>query len=265
MRDHAIVSPKFWTGETGRALREAGPDAQRLAFYLITSPNANMIGLYYLPMPTLCHEVGITFEGASKALRRVVELGFCSYDDTHEVVWVHEMARWQIGNAIKPKDNRVKAILKMLETYSKCSLVKGFHEKYGSQFSLPKASPFEGPSEPLRSQEQDQEQEQEQDRDYCSEVASDSEPPEAEPTLLEFPTSGKAKTWGLVQSHIDELSEAFPGVDVLAEARKAALWCQDNPKRRKTPGGMRRFLSTWMERGQNRGQGRSSKFEDIFA
>jgi hypothetical protein len=68
-RDFAIVKSSFWTGETGRKLRAAGGDAQRVAMYLITCGSSNMIGLYYLPLPVMCHEIGITLQGASKALR----------------------------------------------------------------------------------------------------------------------------------------------------------------------------------------------------
>lgn len=50
MRDYAKVSPRFWLGETGRELRKAGAEAQVVAFYLMTSPHANMLGLYYLPV-----------------------------------------------------------------------------------------------------------------------------------------------------------------------------------------------------------------------
>ena len=39
-----MVSPLFWTGDPGKALR-GDPDAQRLALYLLTCPNANMIGI----------------------------------------------------------------------------------------------------------------------------------------------------------------------------------------------------------------------------
>ncbi len=38
MRDYAVVSPRFWTGDTGRFLRQH-PDAQRLALYLMTCPS----------------------------------------------------------------------------------------------------------------------------------------------------------------------------------------------------------------------------------
>ena len=68
MRDYAKVSPRFWLGETGRELRKAGAEAQVVAFYLMTSPHANMLGLYYLPVLYLAHETGLGPEGASKGL-----------------------------------------------------------------------------------------------------------------------------------------------------------------------------------------------------
>lgn len=50
MRDYAKISPKFWIGETGREMRELGLPARALAFYLMTSPHSNMLGIYYLPI-----------------------------------------------------------------------------------------------------------------------------------------------------------------------------------------------------------------------
>src|SRR5690242_1093322 len=104
MREYAKVSGGFWIGETGKQLRGAGCDAQLVALYLLTCPSSNMLGLYYLPMPTLCHEIG----SPSKALRRVCETGFAFYDDLSEHVWIPEMARRQIGATLDPKDKRVK-------------------------------------------------------------------------------------------------------------------------------------------------------------
>ncbi len=62
MRDYAKVSPRFWLGETGRELRKAGAEAQVVAFYLMTSPHANMLGLYYLPVLYLVNRPGFPGE-----------------------------------------------------------------------------------------------------------------------------------------------------------------------------------------------------------
>ena len=48
--------------------------------------------------------------------------------------------------------------------------------------------------------------------------------------------------------------QAFPGVDVLAEVRKAHAWEVTNPTRRKTPRGRLKFLNSWMDRAQNGGR-----------
>ena len=68
MRDYATVAPQFWLGKTGRELRKKGAEAQVVSFYLMTSPHANMLGLYYLPILYIAHETGLGLEGASKGL-----------------------------------------------------------------------------------------------------------------------------------------------------------------------------------------------------
>lgn len=166
MRGHAVVAPQFWTGKTGKFLRQH-PDAQRLAFYLITCPSSNMIGLYYLPLPTLCHELGMTLQGASKALQRVFEGEFAAYDEASETVFVYEMAKFQIGDELNAKDNRVKAVEKLAESYRKSCYFNDFLDRYKDIFNLglePNGTPHkQAPSKPLRSQEQEQEQEQEKE------------------------------------------------------------------------------------------------------
>lgn len=84
----------------------------------------------------------------------------------------------------------------------------------------------------------------------------DSEQPPGEQNgeaVLSFPVVGRGPTeWPLTRKNLDEFREAFPGVDVLGECRKARLWCLKNPARRKTPKGMNRFLIGWLDRSQNR-------------
>ena len=151
MRDYAKVAPQFWTGDTGRFLRSCGPETQVIALYLMTCPSANMIGLYYLPLPVLVHETGIPFEGASKALRRASEGGFAHYDEATETVWVVEMARFQVGDKLEKKDNRVKAIAKELQSYRKSPFYLGFFGRYEKAFHLPEPSPLQAPCKPLAS------------------------------------------------------------------------------------------------------------------
>jgi hypothetical protein len=178
-RDYAKIAPQFWTGETGKWLRKQGSDCQVVAFYLMTCPNANMIGLYYLPLPTLCHETGLNKQGASKALARLSEGGFAVFDTGREEVWVPEMAKYQIGETLKANDKQVMGIERLALTMRKSRFFSRFVDKYAAVYHLSDElkqealrSPFQDPSKALRSQEQDQEQEQEQEQDAPREQAS---------------------------------------------------------------------------------------------
>src|SRR5688572_19251596 len=111
MRDYGKISPRFWTGPTGKKLRAAGRDVQAVCLYLQTCGSANMIGLYYLPLPTLCHEVGIADADARAALDAAARAGFAFYDDEAELVWLPEMARYQIADELVGKDKRRAGIL----------------------------------------------------------------------------------------------------------------------------------------------------------
>jgi hypothetical protein len=88
----------------------------------------------------------------------------------------------------------------------------------------------------------------------CSEPAPRASEPASDPVVMTFPTSGKGpKEWHLRESKLREYAESYPGVDVLAECRKARQWAIDNPRRRKTPDGMGAFLNNWLKKEQNCG------------
>jgi RNA polymerase subunit RPABC4/transcription elongation factor Spt4 len=142
-----------------------------LAFYLVTSHHANMLGLYYLPVNYITNDTGMDLEGATKGLASLSEAGFCQYDPLSEWVFVVEMARFQILNncePLKPKDKRVEGIAKEYNNMPTNPFLYDFYQKYMGVFHLktPRGrSPLQGPSEPLPSQEQEQEQKQEQKQD----------------------------------------------------------------------------------------------------
>ena len=174
MREFGKVLSRFWTGETAKQLRKMGSDELVVALHLMTSPHANMIGLYSLPVPYLMQDTGLSFEGASKALRRVCGTGFATYDQESEHIFVVEFARVQVNPVLLVADNRHKSVVGQLRNLAKNPLSLNFWRRYQVDFHLPalaelgiafseSPSPSEAPSKPLRSQEQDQGQGQEQD------------------------------------------------------------------------------------------------------
>lgn len=146
MRDYAKVSARFWTGETGKKIKAAGPEATVVALYLMTSPHSNMLGLYFLPKMYIAHESGLPFEGASKGLLRCIEGEFCSYDEASEVVFVHEMARYQVGEQLKPDDKQCKGVANEIAKLPHTALFKAFYERYALAFHLPDMKGLRRPS-----------------------------------------------------------------------------------------------------------------------
>ncbi len=168
MRCYAKISPQFWIGETGKALRRAGVDAQTVGLYLLSGPHANMIGLYYLPKLYIAHETGLGMEGASKGLSACVNAGFCAYDETSEIVWVYEMARFQVAEVLSVADKRSAGIQNEYNALPDNPFLSGFYDKYRAAFNMgvrrgigePQVRYLQAPSMALPCQEQEQEQEQ---------------------------------------------------------------------------------------------------------
>ena len=55
------------------------------------------------------------------------------------------------------------------------------------------------------------------------------------------------------QSFVAELERLYPAVDIPATLRQMRGWCLGNPAKLKTPRGIRRFITGWCDRDQNRG------------
>jgi len=69
---------------------------------------------------------------------------------------------------------------------------------------------------------------------------------------MEFPCVGDT-TWTLTPEKRDEYADIYLGCDVDAELRAALQWCRDNKTKRKTLGGMTRFLNSWLKKANDRG------------
>jgi hypothetical protein len=76
--------------------------------------------------------------------------------------------------------------------------------------------------------------------------AEQSAPPAITLTLndgSEYPVS---------QEYVDEMAKLYPAVDIMQEFRKMRAWLINNPKRRKTSSGIKKFINTWLSKAQDR-------------
>jgi len=253
LRDYGVVSPRFWVGETGKSLR-GDPEAQVLALYLMTSPHSTMTGVFHCPLLYMAHETGSSLEGASKALQRLLASGFCEYDEASETVFVIQMARFQVGEELKPKDNRVVALkkefLKMPKTYLKQRFLDVYAKRYHLTDLASEISPFEAPSKPLRSQEQDQEQEQDQDQDGGAvdtpEVISESGENFQPPSEVTPPPAGNATPPIEHPARANPIDAWQPDPDTLSAIQR--LGVPEKFIREQLP----EFVTYWRDRNQPR-------------
>lgn len=135
MRDYGKVNGNFWIGRTGRSLR-GNHEAQIVALYLITSPHSNMIGLFHCPIAYIANETGLSTQGATKGLRCLIDVGFCTFDADIDFVFVHQMAKHQIGETLKETDKRCPGVLNQLALTPDGPCKQAFIRRYSDAYNL---------------------------------------------------------------------------------------------------------------------------------
>lgn len=100
---------------------------------------------------------------------------------------------------------------------------------------------------------EEKKREEEASKSSCAEVAG------ATPTLshvehpiavIEF-TTNLGKPFAVTAEMIEDWKRDFPNVDVEDQLRRARAWSNADTKRRKTAGGMKRFLVGWLSRSHD--------------
>lgn len=73
------------------------------------------------------------------------------------------------------------------------------------------------------------------------------------PAVIYLPLNDKTE-YRVDQKQLDEWSGLYPAVDVMQELRKMKGWLDSNPKKRKTRGGIKRFIVNWLASEQDKGR-----------
>lgn len=71
------------------------------------------------------------------------------------------------------------------------------------------------------------------------------------PAVISLPLNDGTE-FGVTEAMVFEFSSLYPAVDVIQELRSMRGWLLNNPKNRKTPGGIRRFINSWLSREQDK-------------
>jgi len=126
--------------------------------------------------------------------------------------------------------------------------------------SVPYSVPYSVPntvgtlSTVLQDQDQDQDQDQAKTKPEEEKSVALSEADTAPPidSVAEYPCQGKRTVWHLTVSQIADWQAIYPSLDIVAECRKALAWLKANPQKKRTYGGMPKYLVNWLNRATER-------------
>ena len=99
--------------------------------------------------------------------------------------------------------------------------------------------------------------------EYCAEPQAASAPP-----VISLPLND-GTFFDVSENDRAKWSQLYPNVDVLQQLRNMAGWCDANPAKRKTRGGIKRFITSWLAKEQDKGgkapQNKPFGYGDVFA
>lgn len=76
----------------------------------------------------------------------------------------------------------------------------------------------------------------------------------SEPPVICLPTNRKDQFYEVSTTQVMEWKQTYPAVNVFDQLRKMKVWSDANPRKRKTQGGMVRFITAWLGREQDKGR-----------
>lgn len=75
----------------------------------------------------------------------------------------------------------------------------------------------------------------------------------AEPSAIKLPLNDNTD-YAVPKSFADEMAKLYPAVDVMQQLAAMRGWLIGNPTKRKTRAGIKRFITSWLAREQDRGR-----------
>lgn len=249
---------KIWNDQRFLGFTDDG----KLAFlFLLTHPHMTSLGAMRASTAGLAAELGWKPEKMSAAIEPAVEAGMVVMHVESSFLWLPNFLAYN-----EPESpNVVRSWASQAEMIPECPFTEGMMkatkirmEGMGEGFAkafreaFPKAYPHPSPNpEPKPLPEPFL-------KGLCSEAPTPGLQADLpEEAVIDFPIVGKPKRllgaggWSLTRQKFKEYEESFPGLDVLAEVKKARQWVLDNPARRKTQGGMAAFLGRWLSKAND--------------
>lgn len=129
---YSKIESRFWQDEKIRTL---STEAKLIFLYLLSCPHRNMLGLFYLPIAYVSHDLGMPFETLSKGFQELLDKGLISLDNDNHMVFIRHFLRY---NPLENK-NQVKGAINKLKELPNTPLLAELYEFVKTELKPQKA------------------------------------------------------------------------------------------------------------------------------
>ena len=257
-------------------------DGKLLYIYMITSPHTNNLGVLEVTLKKIAYETDIDVETIEGLLNQMERDGKVVRD--RDIIWLVKFIKhqcsvspqlWKSMSADALEVDSVKILKAMSARYPQLGIPSHMLSDETDTLSIPYQYPMDTLSIPSGELEQELEHKQEQEykqdavgnkggtggeeptpaperRDGGGEqeqMLTDYTPEEREVlSLFKGVHDLKQPDTGKLIRQIRTLKADFPAVDLLAEAKKMALWLDSREKKQNAKSNLLLFMRNWVER-----------------
>jgi len=227
---------------------ELAPHAKLVFIGILTHPNMTGLGVMRASEESLAADLNMELKAFGEAFREVFRKGLIKVSERPPVILVPRFLKYN-----KPESpNVVRGWAKVVDMVPESDLLfEALDIAKANVCSMPKAFTeafTEAIREVFRKTSLNQRTENREQRTEKETACAEQTDAPLGSGFLFVTQTGK---WELSQDDLDKIVEAHPKLDVPGECRRAALWLEANPTKRKTDRGMLKFLTAWLMRANN--------------
>ncbi|HMM74882.1 MAG TPA: hypothetical protein PJ986_04170 [Gammaproteobacteria bacterium] len=148
---YGAIARSLWQEPRYKSLSAS---AKLVACYLQTCPAGNSAHIFRIGPAEIGLACSLALRVVRTALVDIEAVGLAAVDLEHELVWLEAQMLAELGPSLKPGDNRVTYLRKLVAELPPSPIVADFVNRYGAAYQLenkgPSKDPRKGPSDPLR-------------------------------------------------------------------------------------------------------------------
>lgn len=104
-------------------------------------------------------------------------------------------------------------------------------------------------------EEEEEEEEKDKKHENILPDANENQHQASEVVFISLPLSDGKSFFDVTEGYFLEQVALYPGVNIEQEFRNMLGWLNSNPAKRKTPRGIKRFITTWLQNSQDKPRG----------